>query len=107
MTYSARTLTRSTLLILWLLLPAASPAFSQPAPNPATPSERLQRAEWSLVRPTPMVTLQLRRLVGYVMLVPAGTLFLLYMFRPRAYVIAGAVAWAAGSAMLLVLAFDS
>ena len=40
------------------------------------------------------------------MLVPAGTLFLLYLFRPRAYVIAGAVAWAAASMMLLVLTFD-
>jgi diguanylate cyclase (GGDEF)-like protein len=111
MMYSARTLARSTLLILWLL-PAASAFASsfdsaQPAANPTTPSERLQSAEWSLVRPTPVVTLQLRRLVGYVMLVPAGTLFLLYLFRPRAYVIAGAIAWAAGSAMLLVLAFDS
>ena len=54
-----------------------------------------------------MVTLQIRRLVGYVMLVPAGTLFLLYLFRPRPYVLAGAFAWAAGSMMLLVLSFDS
>ena len=44
------------------------------------------------MRPTPMVTLQIRRVVGYVMLVPAGTLFLLYLFRPRPYVLAGAFA---------------
>ena len=54
-----------------------------------------------------MVTLQIRRVVGYVMLVPAGTLFLLYLFRPRPYVLAGAFAWAAGSMMLLVLSVDS
>ena len=108
MTDTARTISRSTLLTLWLLLPAASVfASSQPGTTPATPSERLQRAEWSLVRPTPMVTLQIRRVVGYVMLVPAGTLFLLYLFRPRPYVLAGAFAWAAGSMMLLVLSVDS
>jgi diguanylate cyclase (GGDEF)-like protein len=108
MTDTARLISRSTLLILWLLLPAASVfASSQPGATPATPSERLQRAEWSLVRPAPMVTLQIRRVVGYVMLVPAGTLFLLYLFRPRPYVLAGAFAWAASSMMLLVLSIDS
>jgi diguanylate cyclase (GGDEF)-like protein len=99
---------RSTLLILWLVLPAASPAFAtQPTDAPTTPSERLQRAEWSLVRPTPVIQLHIRRVVGFVMLVPAGTLFMLYLFRPRPYVLAGAFAWAAGSMMLLVLSFDS
>ena len=123
MRHSARTISRSTLLTLWLLLPfdsvliaseqnvaqdrPASSAFSQPANTSPTPSERLQRAEWSLVRPTPMITLHLRRVVGYVMLVPAGTLFMLYLFRPRPYVLAGAFAWAAGSMMLLVLSVDS
>jgi diguanylate cyclase (GGDEF)-like protein len=118
MTGTARTISRSTLLTICLLLTAASTAFasfnsdstagqsvSQDKPTSAT--DRLERAEWSLVRPTPMVTLHLRRVVGYVMLVPAGTLFMLYLFRPRPYVIAGAFAWAAGSAMLLVLSFDS
>jgi diguanylate cyclase (GGDEF)-like protein len=106
MTETARTRLRSTLLILWLLLPVAS-AFAQPVSNPTTPSERLQRAEWSLVRPTPVIELHIRRVVGFVMLVPAGTLFMLYLFRPRPYVLAGAFAWAAGSMMLLVLSFDS
>lgn len=104
MTQTARTSLRSTLLIAWLLLPAF-PAFSQP--QPPTASERLQRAEWSLVRPTPMVTLHVRKFVGFLTLVPAGTLFLLYLFRPRPYVLAGAFAWAASSAMLLVLSYDS
>jgi diguanylate cyclase (GGDEF)-like protein len=114
MTLTARTLFRSTLLTLWLLLPAASAIASsdsaqdqQPAPAVAEPGTPIQRAEWSLIRPTPMVTLHLRRVVGYVMLVPAGTLFMLYLFRPRPYVIAGAFAWAAGSLMLLVLSVDS
>jgi diguanylate cyclase (GGDEF)-like protein len=123
MTGTARTRLRSTLLIVWLLLPAASPAFAsfdsastasgqgvaqdqQPASDTATPSERLQRAEWSLVRPTPIVTLQIRRVAGYVMLAPAGTLFMLYLFRPRRYVIAGAFACAASSLMLLALSFE-
>ena len=122
MTETARTRLRSTLLILWLLLPfdsvliasdqnvtqgGAGALASQPAANPTTPSERLQNAEWALVRPTPVVELHIRKVVGFVMLVPAGTLFMLYLFRPRPYVIAGAFAWAAGSMMLLVLSFDS
>ena len=41
------------------------------------------------------------------MLAPACTLFLLYLFRPRAYVLAWVVAWLAASAMLLVLSFDA
>jgi len=92
------------IVTLWL----ASPAFSQPSvPTDGSPSSRLQRAEWSLVRPTPMVTLHIRKFAGYVMLVPAGTLFLAYLFRPRPYVLAGAFAWTAGSVMLLALSFDS
>jgi diguanylate cyclase (GGDEF)-like protein len=50
---------------------------------------------------------QIRTLVGILMAVPAITLFLLYLFRPRPYVLAGVVAWAAGSVMMLVLSFDS
>jgi len=90
---------------LWL----AAPAVAQPSTKPADDSAhaRLERAEWSLVRPTPLIQLHVRKFAGFVMLVPAGTLFLLYLFRPRPYVIAGALAWAAGSAMLLVLSFDS
>jgi diguanylate cyclase (GGDEF)-like protein len=113
MTHPARTLVRSTLLIVWLVASFDSVAvardhnIAQDTPPAATPSERLQRAEFSLVRPTPVVTLQIRRVAGYVMLVPAGTMFLLYLFRPRPYVLACAFAWAAGSMMLLVLTFDS
>ena len=59
------------------------------------------------MRPTPIATIHIRKVVGYMMLVPAGTLFLLYLFRPRPYVLAGACAWAAGSLMMLVLSFDS
>ena len=54
-----------------------------------------------------MVTLQIRKLVGLLMLAPAVTLFLLYLFRPRPYVLAGVTSWAAGSVMMLVLSFDS
>jgi hypothetical protein len=66
----------------------------------------LQRAEWSLVRPTPWsrctsVACRLRDAGAGRHAVPA------YLFRPRPYVIAGAFAWAAGSMMLLVSAFDS
>ena len=59
------------------------------------------------MRPTPIVALQIRRVVGFGMLVAAGTLFMLYLFRPRPYVLAGAFAWAASSMMLLVLSVDS
>jgi hypothetical protein len=41
------------------------------------------QSNWTAVRPTPMVTLEIRKLVGVLMLVPAITLFLLYLFRPR------------------------
>jgi len=105
MTETARTRLRSTLLILWLL--PAAPVFSQPAPNPTTPSERLQNAEWSLVRPTPVISWHIRKVIGFAMLVPAGTLFMLYLFRPRPYVLAAACACAAGSMMRLVLSYDS
>ncbi len=62
---------------------------------------------WSLVRPMPVVTLQIRRVVGFLMLAPAATLLLLYLFRPRPYVLAWMAACVAGSVMLLVLSFDS
>ena len=88
------------------LLLSAAPAFAQTPPAQPEPT-RLERAEWSVIRPTPVIELQVRKFVGYMMLVPAGTLFLLYLFRPRPYVLAGAFAWAAGSVMLLVLSFDS
>jgi diguanylate cyclase (GGDEF)-like protein len=67
----------------------------------------LERAEWSLVRPLPLVTIQIRRVVGILVLAPACTLFLLYLFRPRAYVLAWVMAWLAASAMLLVLSSNS
>jgi diguanylate cyclase (GGDEF)-like protein len=65
------------------------------------------QSDWNAVRPTPMVTLEIRKIVGLLMLVPAVTLFLLYLFRPRPYVLAGVTAWFAGSVMMLVLSFDS
>lgn len=68
------------------IVSAAEGQGSQPAP--AAAESTTQRLEWSLIRPTPVVTLQIRRVVGFVMLVPAGTLFLLYLFRPRPYVLA-------------------
>jgi diguanylate cyclase (GGDEF)-like protein len=55
----------------------------------------------------PVVTLQIRPIVGLLMLVPAVTLFLLYLFRPRPYVLAWIAGWVAASIMLLVLSFDS
>ncbi len=54
-----------------------------------------------------MVTMQIRTLIGILMAVPAVTLFLLYLFRPRPYVLAGVAAWAAASVMMLVLSFNS
>jgi diguanylate cyclase (GGDEF)-like protein len=53
------------------------------------------------------MTVEIGKLVGLLMLVPAVTLFLLYVFRPRPYVLAGVTAWAAASVMMLVLGFDS
>ena len=65
------------------------------------------QTDWSLTRPLPLVTLEIRKAVGLAMLIPAGTLFLLYLFRPRPYVIAGVVSWLSASVMLLVLAIDT
>ena len=79
--------------VLIALLVGAAPLFAQ--------------SDWSAVRSAPMVTLQIRKLVGLLMLVPAVTLFLLYLFRPRPYVLAGATSWLAGSVMMLVLSFNS
>jgi diguanylate cyclase (GGDEF)-like protein len=75
------------------LLLGTSPLFAQ--------------TDWSAIRPNPMVTLEVRKVVGILMLVPAVTLFLLYIFRPRPYVLAGAASWLAGAVMLLILSFDS
>jgi diguanylate cyclase (GGDEF)-like protein len=65
------------------------------------------QADWSLARPVPVVTIEIRKAVGVAMLVPAGTLFLLYLVRPRPYVLAGVAAWMAASIMLLVLSVDT
>src|SRR4029079_10942291 len=65
------------------------------------------QADWSLARPLPLVTLEIRKAVGLAMLIPAGTLFLLYLFRPRPYVLAGVGSWLAASVMLLVLSVDT
>jgi diguanylate cyclase (GGDEF)-like protein len=81
------------LLILGLLVFGATPVFAQ--------------TDWAAMRPMPIVTLEIRKLVGMLMLVPAVTLFLLYLFRPRPYVLAGVTAWLAASVMMLVLSVDS
>ena len=53
------------------------------------------------------MTVEIGKLVGLLMLVPAVTLLLLYVFRPRPYVLAGVTAWAAASVMILVPGFDA
>ena len=65
------------------------------------------QTDWSLARPLPVITLEIRKAVGLALLMPAGTLFLLYLFRPRPYVLAGVAAWLAASVMLLVLSVDT
>ena len=67
----------------------------------------LAQSDWSAVRPNPTVTVEIRKVVGLLMLVPAATLFLLYVFRPRPYVLAGVTAWIAASVMMLVLSFNT
>jgi diguanylate cyclase (GGDEF)-like protein len=84
---------RAIVFVTMALLLAATPLLAQ--------------SDWTAVRPNPMVTVEIRKLVGLLMLVPAITLFLLYVFRPRPYVLAGVTAWAAASVMMLVLSFDS
>jgi diguanylate cyclase (GGDEF)-like protein len=67
----------------------------------------LAQSGWSALRPNPIVTIEIRKVVGILMLAPAVTLFLLYLFRPRPYVLASFGAWVAASIMMLVLSFDS
>ena len=96
--------TRSSLrLLTLLLLLAATPAFADAGASMAAVSTQ---DEWTVVRPMPVVTLQIRKVIGYVLVIPGGTLFLLYLFRPRPYVLAGVTAWLAASVMLLILSFD-
>ena len=84
---------RGTFLVAIALLIGATPLFAQ--------------SDWSAIRPNPMVTVEIRKLVGVLMVVPAITLFLLYLFRPRSYVLAGAGSWIAGAVMLLILSVDT
>jgi diguanylate cyclase (GGDEF)-like protein len=101
---------RLSLALIVLLALGAAPLFasfdSASAASGLSVAQDRQ-SDWAAVRPTPMVTLEIRKIVGMLMLVPAVTLFLLYLFRPRPYVLAGATAWAAGSVMMLILSFDS
>lgn len=84
---------RTTAFVAIALLLAATPLLAQ--------------SDWSAVRPNPMVTVEIRKMVGLLMIVPAITLFLLYVFRPRPYVLAGVAAWSGATLMMLVLSFDS
>jgi diguanylate cyclase (GGDEF)-like protein len=98
------------LALIAILAAGAIPLFG-PFDSASTLSAQslaqVRQTDWNTLRPIPMVTLEIRKLVGMLMLVPAVTLFLLYVFRPRPYVLAGVTAWAAGSVMMLVLSFDS
>jgi len=62
---------------------------------------------WSALRPNPILAVEIRKLGGLLMFVPAVTLFLLYLFRPRPYVLAGVTSWVAGAVMMLILSVDS
>ena len=84
---------KASAFVAMALLIGATPLFAQ--------------SDWSAIRPSPMLTVQIRQLVGLLMVVPAVTLFLLYLFRPRSYVLAGASSWVAGAIMLLILSVDT
>lgn len=92
MRHTAATRHSALWIAAWLLL-AGTPLFAQSA--------------WPALRPTPIITIEIRKVIGTLMLVPAATLFLLYLFRPRPYVMAGVAAWLAGGSMLLVLSVNS
>jgi diguanylate cyclase (GGDEF)-like protein len=101
----------STRFVLIVLLVVAAtpllPPFDAASILSAQTVAQIGQSEWNAVRPTPMVTLAIRKSVGFLMLIPAVTLFLLYLFRPRPYVLAGVTTWIAGSVMMLVLSFNS
>ncbi len=91
------------LLAALLVAVAAAAAFAG-VEQPATTASQ---SDWLLIRPTPIMTLEIRRVAGFALLVPACTLFLLYLFRPRPYVLAAVTSWLAAGVMLLALSFDS
>jgi diguanylate cyclase (GGDEF)-like protein len=97
-------------VLIVLLAVAATPIFAAFDSASNLSAQNLVQgwqSDWNAVRPTPMVTLAIRKAAGSLMLVPAVTLFLLYLFRPRPYVLAGVTMWLAGSVMMLVLSFNS
>jgi hypothetical protein len=92
---------RATGMVSLLLIAMAAPLFAQSGPS------ALDRSEWALIRPMPLVTVEIRKVVGMVLFIPAFTLLLLYLFRPRPYVFAGVATWVAAATMLLALSVDS
>ncbi|MEO8682319.1 MAG: hypothetical protein ABI665_24940, partial [Vicinamibacterales bacterium] len=98
----------ATLAVVAVLLVAA-PLPAQPRRDGAANGglSVVERAEWSLTRPSPLVTVNVRMVMGYLVLVPATTLFLLYLFRPRPYVMAWVVSWLASSGMAFSLSLGN
>ena len=92
-------MTRAAGWLLILLACASAPLLAQ--------QSTLDQSGWALIRPTPLVTLEIRKVVGILFIIPAFTQLLLYLFRPRPYVFAGVATWLAASIMLLSLSFDS
>ena len=66
MRHTAATRHSALWIAAWLLL-AGTPLLAQSA--------------WPALRPTPIITIEIRKLIGILMLIPAATLFLLYLFR--------------------------
>jgi len=90
---------RPPLALIALLVLAAAPlsaSFDAVAGVFALSAAQDSRVtDWTALRPMPMVTLEIRTRVGMLLVVPAVTLFLLHVFRPRAHVLAGVSAWGA------------
>jgi diguanylate cyclase (GGDEF)-like protein len=107
-----RSLATAALTLAVSILPAAglragasaTQAAGQPSKPTPAPSDRggigFERPDWVPTRASPYITLHARRTIGGVMLVFAGTLFLLYLFRPKPYVLAWVTAWLAASGAL-------
>lgn len=103
---SVRTIA-ATLVAAALLVALAAARQPGTDDRPADgPGIGFERPGWTPTRVDPLVTLHLRRTLGYLTIVPACTLFLLYVFRPKPYVLAWVVAWTAASGMLLAASFD-
>ena len=95
------------LVLLLVLLPSPAAAQPDPASQPAAGSgEVREQVDWAAIRPPQAATINVRRAVGALMLAPAVTLLILYLFHRQPYILAWVASWVALGAMFSLLSFE-